>query len=96
MKIFCATLRTELSPVEGGPLAGGQIEFHGEKGIKLDVKTSRNTKAMMLNPGRQRDAHWSILTRLMSPMLGRGRERVREVQRSDESSSWLLSEYRIT
>lgn len=72
MKTFCAILRTGLSPVEGevGPLAGGQSEFHGQDGIELDVKTSRNSKAMMLNPGRQRDAHWNILARLIAPRLG--------------------------
>lgn len=93
MKIFCATLRTGLSPVEGGggPLAGGQSEFHGEKGIELDVKTSRNIKAMMLNPGRQRDAHWNILARLMAPRLGRVRWRC-TVQM--KRGSWLLSKYR--
>jgi len=77
MKTFCATLRTGLSPVEGGPLEGGQSELHGEKCIESDVKTSSNIKAMMLNPGRQRDAHWNILARLMAPMLGRGWGRYR-------------------
>lgn len=60
IKISCATLREGLSPDGGGSVAGGQIPVHGEKEMELDVNARSVIKAMMLNPGRQREAHRNI------------------------------------
>ena len=53
-------MREGISPDKGGSVAGGQIPVHGEKEMEFDVNARRVIKAMMLNPGRQREAHRNI------------------------------------
>ena len=73
MKICCAMFREGFFSDDGGSVSGSQNLVHGEKEMELDVNARRVIKAMMLNPGRQREAQRNIFAgELGCPVLDRG------------------------